>query len=155
MKYASRSATCRRSSTSSTALADRALLQVDQAASQDQALLWYLGQRGPDPAPDRHLGLRARGHRPQATRDRARSLHFATDPERPPIRESPSRTSTCGTGLHSRRYPLSQPVAALRLLTGHYCSCPYSRERRGKGVFGSLRGEDLECRILLALGAER
>ena len=53
------------------ALADRALLQVDQAASQDQALLWHLGQRGPDPALDRHLGLRARGHRPQATRDRA------------------------------------------------------------------------------------
>jgi ABC-type multidrug transport system ATPase subunit len=25
------------------ALADRALLQVDQAASQDQALLWHLG----------------------------------------------------------------------------------------------------------------
>jgi hypothetical protein len=67
---------------------------------------------------DRHLGLRARGHRPQATRDRARSLHFATDPERPPFRESPSRTSTCGTGLHSRRYPRSQPVAGLRLLTG-------------------------------------
>ena len=48
-------------------LASGIVLQVDQAASANQGVLRHQRERGEDPNLDRGLGLRAGGHRPQAT----------------------------------------------------------------------------------------
>ena len=47
-------------------LAGGIVLQVDQTTPADQSLLWHQRERGEDPDMDRRLGLRTRGHHPQA-----------------------------------------------------------------------------------------
>ena len=80
-------------------MAGRALLQVDQAAPEDQSLLRHLAQRGEDADLDRDLGLRARGHSQEAARKHAQPLHNSTDPEHQSLRENRDRTSTGPRGV--------------------------------------------------------
>ena len=61
-------------------LAGGTLLQVDQAASSDQAVLRHVGERGEDADLDCRLGLRPRRHRQEAPRPGRLALHFVTDP---------------------------------------------------------------------------
>ena len=51
------------------------LLQVDQAASSDQAVLRHVGERGEDADLDCRLGLRPRRHRQEAPRPGRLALH--------------------------------------------------------------------------------
>jgi hypothetical protein len=52
------------------------------------------------------------GHRAEAARGRAGSLHNSSDPERLSLRENPSRTTAFGRGLHPQRRRHSQSVVA-------------------------------------------
>ena len=60
-------------------LAGRIVLQVDQATSSHQAILWNLGECRENPNLDRHLGLRACRHRQEKAEPKGITLHFATD----------------------------------------------------------------------------
>lgn len=77
-------------------LADRDLLQVDQATPAHQELLRHLSQRGEGPDLDRHLRLRAGGHPEEEAQPDPGSLHNLADPERHPLRETASVAGTCG-----------------------------------------------------------
>ena len=77
-------------------LAGGTLLQVDQAASSDQAVLRHVGERGEDADLDCRLGLRPRRHRQEAPRPGRLALHFVTDPLGDPLRENAHTSSTCG-----------------------------------------------------------
>jgi hypothetical protein len=63
-------------------MAGRAVLQVDQAASADQAVLRDIRKRGENPDLDRRLGLRPRRHRQEAPQARSLALHIAPGPSR-------------------------------------------------------------------------
>ena len=82
-------------------LAGGTLLQVDQAASSDQAVL-------------RHViwSLRPRRHRQGASTWTPRS-NFVTDPLGDPLREN----GTCGRRM--QRFANNQPIEFIRFLTGH------------------------------------
>ena len=70
-------------------MADRIVLQMDQAASSNQSLLWHNRQCRQDPDLDRHHGLCAGGHRQKATETGKESLHNSTDFERYSFRKKP------------------------------------------------------------------
>jgi hypothetical protein len=53
---------------------------VDQAAPEDQAILWHLGERREDADLDRRVGLRAGRHRQAAAPTRCVALHIAAGP---------------------------------------------------------------------------
>ena len=74
------------SARSTKAAAGGTLLQVDQAASSDQAVLRHVGERGEDADLDCRLGLRPRRHRQEAPRPGRLALHFVTDPLGDPLR---------------------------------------------------------------------
>ena len=57
------------------------VLQVDQAASADQSVLRYLGERGQVPNLDRHIDLRPRCHRQETHQIRCLTLHNSTNSE--------------------------------------------------------------------------
>ena len=82
-------------------LAGGTLLQVDQAASSDQAVLRHVGERGEDADPDCRLGLRPRRHRQEAPRPGHLALHFVTDPLGDPLREN-THTSSTNAGDENR-----------------------------------------------------
>ena len=75
-------------------LANRAILQVDQAASPNQGLLWHIGERREDPNLDCDLRLRAGRYRQETSEPRKKPLHNFTDFERHLIRESALVTGT-------------------------------------------------------------
>jgi Domain of unknown function (DUF4372)/Transposase DDE domain len=80
-------------------LEGRALVQVDQTTSPHQGVLRNLRQCCKDANLDRNFGLRPSSHRPQAPRNRERSLHNPTGVERLRFRESPVGSTTYGTHL--------------------------------------------------------
>ena len=85
-------------------LAGGTLLQVDQAASSDQAVLRHVGERGEDADLDCRLGLRPRRHRQEAPRPGRLALHFVTDPLGDPLRENAHTSSTCGRRKQMQRF---------------------------------------------------
>ena len=95
------------------------LLQVDQAASSDQAVLRHVGERGEDADLDCRLGLRPRRHRQEAPRPGRLALHFVTDPLGDPLRENAHTSSTCGRRKQMQRFANNQPIEFIRFLTGH------------------------------------
>ena len=70
-------------------MAGRAVLQVDQAASADQAVLRHDRERRKDADLDRRLRLRAGRHREEATENCRQPLRNATDPEPDHVRANP------------------------------------------------------------------
>ena len=100
-------------------LAGGTLLQVDQAASSDQAVLRHVGERGEDADLDCRLGLRPRRHRQEAPRPGRLALHFVTDPLGDPVRENAHTSSTCGRRKQMQRFANNQPIEFIRFLTGH------------------------------------
>ena len=79
-------------------MAGRAVLQVDQAASADQAVLRDIRKRGENPDLDRRLGLRPRRHCQEAPQARSLALHIAPRPLGHAFRET-----TVRSGTYSRR----------------------------------------------------
>jgi hypothetical protein len=71
------------------------VLQVDQAASADQGILRYLGERGQVPSLDRHIGLRPRRHRQETHQVRCLTLHNPTNSEFDLVRENTVDSSAC------------------------------------------------------------
>ena len=99
-------------------LAGGIVLQVDQAAPADQGLLRHQRERGEDPNLDRRLGLRARGHRPQATGAGGEPLPDSTDFERHAFRENAHFTGTSSLRLRDRFRRFWQPIESVRLIAG-------------------------------------
>ena len=91
-------------------LAGGTLLQVDQAASSDQAVLRHVGERGEDADLDCRLGLRPRRHRQEEPRPGRLALHFVTDPLGDPLRENAHTSSTCGRRKQMQRFANNQPI---------------------------------------------
>ena len=87
-------------------LAGGTLLQVDQAASSDQAVLRHVGERGEDADLDCRLGLRPRRHRQEAPRPDGRLalplLQILS--ENDPLRENAHTSSTCGRRKQMQRF---------------------------------------------------
>src|SRR5919201_1987287 len=73
----------------SLSLANRTVLQMDQATSAHQKFLRYLGQQREDPNLDRRYRLRASRNCQKTLGAQARSLHFVTDSESYSFRENP------------------------------------------------------------------
>ena len=69
-------------------MADRTILQMDQATSQNQEVLGQLNQQCEDASLDRNLGLRPRRDHQEATRNPARYLHNFTGAEPHAFREN-------------------------------------------------------------------
>jgi len=63
----------------SVSLADRDLLQMDQAASLHQSVLWNHPECRQNSDLDRHHHLRPGNHRQETTEDRSKPLHNSTD----------------------------------------------------------------------------
>ena len=66
---------------------------MDQAASPDQGLLWYLRERGESPDMDRCLCLRPGRYYQEANETETESLHNSTNLESVTFRENPHRAS--------------------------------------------------------------
>ena len=71
-------------------MADRAVFQVDQAASEDKELLWYHGERCEDTSLDSSVSLCPRGNYEKASQPPGKSLHNFTDFERISFRKNPT-----------------------------------------------------------------
>jgi len=72
----------------STPLADRAILQVDQTASQNQGILRHVRKCCEDSNLDCHLDIRLGGNRQKATQTGSKSLLDSTDFEHHHFREN-------------------------------------------------------------------
>ena len=81
-------------------LADRTVLQMDQAASPHQGLLRHQSQCRENTNLDRPQHLPAHRHHPQAPLSRVAALHNSPGPERLALRENPHSTGLSGHGLH-------------------------------------------------------
>ena len=104
----------------SPSLADRDLLQMDQAAPAHQGVLRHFAQRGEDPSLDRSGGLRADRDRAQTVAQQHQPVRVATDFEHHAIRASHAGMRL-GTLRFARwRRPLRQTIDAIRQLTGQY-----------------------------------
>jgi len=99
-------------------MADKAVLQVDQAASQNQGILWYHRECDEDPDLDRHLGVCACGDREENSENRQQPLHNSTDFECYFVREDAHSTSICGFKLSGFKVNARQPVDFIRLTLG-------------------------------------
>ncbi len=100
-------------------MASRIVLQVDKAASADQEVLRHFGERGEGADLDRGIGIRASGHRQEASQPRCLALHFATGPLGHPLRENAFASSTCWTRKQMQPAPNNQPIESIHFLTGH------------------------------------
>ena len=76
-------------------LAGGVVLQVDQAASENQALLRHLGERRQNANLDRHLRLRAGGDYQEATQTGRVLAYAVTDIVANALRETTAATSSC------------------------------------------------------------
>jgi len=83
-------------------MASGVVLQVDQAAPADQAVLRHVGKCGEDADLDRGLRLCPRRHRQEAPRLGRFALHIATDFFGHPLRENRSETSAYHGGIQTR-----------------------------------------------------
>ena len=88
-------------------MADRAVLQVDQATSAHQALLWHLGERRADANLDRHQRLRAGGDHQEGTSIGCVPAYIATDFVVNAFREIAAATSTRGRRADRKRLQLA------------------------------------------------
>ena len=107
-------------------MANRVVLQVDQAASAHQGFLRDFPERGQDPNLDRHIGIRPGGHPEKKARLGAKPLHNSTDFERHSRRADPHFTGLPGGRLQNRQGALQQPVVIIQLTTGQQCGRLYS-----------------------------
>jgi len=73
-------------------LAGRIILQMDQAAFENQSFLRYNPKCREDANMDRHLYLCAGGHRKEGSQTHPEPLHNSTDFERHPVSENPHFT---------------------------------------------------------------
>ena len=83
------------------ALANRTVLQVDQAAPANQGFLRNQRERRQIANLDRRVNLPARGDRQKGTRPPVAALHNSTDFEPHPIRENPCFTPVSTTSYLS------------------------------------------------------
>jgi len=81
-------------------LADRTVLQVDQATPAHQGLRRNQRKRGKNPNLDRRLGLPAGRHRQETTRSPRLALHFAASHLSYLVRENAHFTGTSAEELH-------------------------------------------------------
>jgi len=100
------------------AAADRAVLQVDQAASAYQGVLRYHRECGEDPDLDSHLGVCAHGNRQEESENRQQPLHYSTDFECYFVREDAHSTSTCGFKQSGFKVNAWQTADFVRLTLG-------------------------------------
>ena len=102
-------------------LAGGTLLQVDQAASSDQAVLRHVGERGEDADLDCRLGLRPRRHRQEAPRPGRLALRLCYRSSRwHPLREKcPYIKHLRETKTDATASANNQPIEFIRFLTGH------------------------------------
>jgi len=75
-------------------------IELDQAASQNQGLLWHHRKRSQNSDMDCHLRLCSRRHREKDLESGPESLHNSTGFERDAIRENAHFTGTCKNNLH-------------------------------------------------------
>ena len=102
-------------------LADRVVLQVDQAASADQGVLRHHRECREDADLDRSLGLRAGRHRQEAAPALRQPLRNPTDPEPHHVRANADRSATFAAADRRDRARFRQPIDFVRLTLGHYC----------------------------------
>src|SRR3972149_1770176 len=76
-------------------MANRIVLQMDQAASPHQGLLRNFRKCGKDPNLDCRLHLYTCRHHSKTTPSGAESLHNFADPERYPLRKSTAKSASC------------------------------------------------------------
>ena len=76
-------------------MAGRTVLQVDKAASADQSLLRYFGERGQIANLDRGVGLRSGRHPQEASPALRQPLRNPTDLEFDHVRTNPLGSATC------------------------------------------------------------
>jgi len=100
------------------ALADRTVLQMDQAAPAHQGFLRHERECRENPNLDRRLGLCAGGHRAKTPRHRSYSLPNPTGPQSYPVRENPHFTGTSTHRLPRRFIMPRQPNESVRLIAG-------------------------------------
>src|SRR5262249_17967207 len=77
------------------ALANRVVLQVDQAASSYQSVLRHYRKRRQNSNLDRDLCLRARGHHQKTAQPIGESLRTSTDFEPNLVRKNSANSTTC------------------------------------------------------------
>jgi len=99
-------------------LADRTVLQMDQAAFPDQGFLWRIRECHEDPDLDRHLGLYAGGNRQEIPENRQQSLYDPTGFERHALREDANYTCTYRFKWSRFRDGSQQPANFIRLTLG-------------------------------------
>jgi hypothetical protein len=95
------------------------VLQMDQAAPQNQGFLRHQRERRENPDPDRRLGLRPRRHRPEATWPGGEPLPNSTDSQRHTFRENAYFTGLPVSRLPNEFTSRRQPVDFVRLIAGH------------------------------------
>ena len=99
-------------------LAGRTVLQMDKAASSDQAVLRHVGQRGEDANMDRGFRLRPGCHCQETPPPGGLALHFAPGFLGHPLRENADVPGISRKHDHFRRRWTQQPAESVRLLTG-------------------------------------
>jgi len=95
-------------------LAGGAVFQMDQAASQNQSLLWDNRKCRENSNLDSYLSLRSRGYNQKKPETGPESLHNSTDFERHPLRENAHFTSTCKYRLQRTSDTDQQPAEFIR-----------------------------------------
>jgi hypothetical protein len=98
-------------------LAGEIVFQMDQAASQNQGLLWHYRECSQNSDLDRHLGLCARGYREENLESGPKSLHNSTDSEPDPFRKKSkiNLSSTFKYQLHNPGRQSQQPIESIQL----------------------------------------
>jgi hypothetical protein len=96
------------------------IVQVDQAASSDQAVLWHDRERREDADLDRGLDLRARRHRQKAVEDPSEPLRNATDIESDHVRANPFGYAVFSNSPGAKRRLCAQPDEFVPIASGHY-----------------------------------
>ena len=99
-------------------LADRTVLQMDQAALKDQGVLWHIRECRQDSDLDRHLGLCAGGNRQEIPENRQQSLYNPTGFECHTLREDANYTCTYRFKWARFRGSSQQPADFIRLTLG-------------------------------------
>src|SRR3989337_2527905 len=105
-------------------MANRIVLQMDQAASPHQGLLRNFRKCGKDPNLDCRLHLCPCRHHSKTSPSGAESLHNFADLERYSIRKSATESTICKLRLQKFRgiqRTTVQTTKFVQLLTGHYC----------------------------------
>ena len=97
-------------------LADRIVLQMDQATSADQSLLRHESQRRAHAGLERPRRLSARRHLEKAASSHIQPRHHPTDFEPHPFRKNAHSTGYCSTHPHSSISTRSEPPVFIKVL---------------------------------------